>query len=124
MAHRFYLKVNDTNPNLSAILKNGNGSANYVQLSGETLPGTAVDVTGATIVFSMKKAGIAKLSEQSVTTVDASAGSVRYDWSSGDTDTAGKYYGEFEVTYSGGAIETFPNSRAERLEILIEPEIA
>ena len=33
----------------------------------------------------------------------------QYDWQSGDTDTAGMYFAEFEVTLSNSAVETYPN---------------
>lgn len=107
----FYIKQNDTSPDLQVTLKDGDDAA--------------VDVSGATIVFSMSDiGGIVKVSEQSVTTVTAESGIVKYPWSAADTDTPGTYRGEFEVTFSGGQIQTYPNSRAEQLDIIIEPEIA
>ena len=41
--------------------------------------------------------------------VTPASGEVRYDWSVGDTAEAGSYQAEFEVTYSDGSMETFPN---------------
>jgi hypothetical protein len=38
------------------------------------------------------------------------AGILRYDWNSGDTDTEGEYRAEFELTYSGGEKLTVPNA--------------
>lgn len=110
MSHQFNIKQNDTSPELKVTLVDGDDNA--------------VDVTGATIVFSMKSGAFVKLSEQSATIVTASSGIVKYDWTTGDTDTPGTYVAEFEVTFSNGKIETFPNSRARKLEVLIEPEIA
>jgi len=43
---------------------------------------------------------------------------VRYQWSEGDTDTPGVYEAEFEVTYDGGAVETFPNANYRIIEIV------
>lgn len=35
---------------------------------------------------------------------------VAHLWASGETNDPGRYQAEFEVTYSDGAVETFPNS--------------
>lgn len=51
------------------------------------------------------------------TIVDGSAGSVRYSRASGDTDTVGAYQAEFQVTYSDGKIESFPNDGYIAVEI-------
>lgn len=106
----FWIKQNDTGPPLQVTLKDGDGSA--------------VDVTGATVAFSMSGAGIVKVDEQSVTLTTAASGIVTYSWQAGDTDTPGTYEGEFEVTFGGGQIQTYPNSEAERLNIYIEPELS
>ena len=89
----FFIKQNDTSPGLEYTL----------------LPLT--DVTGATIVFSMKNsAGTIIVNRQPVTIVTAATGVVRYPWIAADTATAGNFEGEFEVTFAGGGIETFPNT--------------
>ena len=41
-----------------------------------------------------------------------------YDWAVGDTDIAGAYWAEFEVTLASGRIETFPNDEMAAVEIL------
>jgi hypothetical protein len=51
----------------------------------------------------------------------ADEGRVRYDWQAADTDTAGRYYGEIQVTFSGGAVETFPNKSF--FEVLIGKDL-
>lgn len=106
----YYIKQNDTSPDLQVTLKDGDGEA--------------VDVTSSTIVFTMSAGGVVKVSEQSATIVTASSGVVKYEWAAGDTDTPGTYEGEFEVTFSGGKIQTFPNSDAQRLNIYIAKELA
>ena len=83
----FYIKRGDTAPALRFAL----------------LPET-VDLTGANVVFVMD--GLGRLPAQIIT---ASPPVVEYDWQPGDTDQAGLRRAEFEVTYSDGAVETFPN---------------
>ena len=43
---------------------------------------------------------------------------VTYQWAEGDTDVAGKFYGEFVVTLPSGRILTAPNGESIRLHIL------
>ena len=50
--------------------------------------------------------------------LDEDAGRVKYVWQTGDTDTAGTFQGEFEVTYTSGEIETFPNDGYIGIEVL------
>jgi hypothetical protein len=103
-----YMKQGDTKPDLELTFLDGNGSA--------------VDLTGATVVFSMRRAGTVVISEQACTLVTAASGEAKYVWQAGDTDTAGVYEGEAEVTFSGGGVETWPNSKHIRIEIT--PQIA
>lgn len=42
------------------------------------------------------------------TITDLAASIVSYQWQAGDTDVAGVYRQEWEVTYAAGAVETFP----------------
>ena len=86
----FQLKQNDTKPSLYA---------NLVQ------DGSAVDLADASVTFHMD--GV--VNAPAVVT-DAANGSVRYDWTATDTAIAGSYRAEFQVTFSDGSIETFPNS--------------
>lgn len=102
MATKFYIKQNDTKPSITA------------QLLSD---GSAVDLTGATVKFHM-----GSTIDAAATITDAATGNVRYDWASGDTATAGTYNAEFEVTFSDGKIETFPND--EYLLIVITEEVA
>ena len=103
----FSIKRNDTLPALQAILSDDNGP---------------VDLTGATVLFTMAAASeddcgnssstqpVAKF-KKACTVVGSQAvgsptrGMVRYEWGATDTDTAGYYVGEFEVNYgSSGQI--------------------
>ncbi len=107
----FYITQGDTAPLLRVTLKDA--------------ADVAVDVTGATIKFSMvdRAGGQQIVNEAAVTLVTASSGIVEYAWVAADTAKGGSFRGAFEVTYSGGKIETFPNNRANPLIIHIEPEL-
>jgi len=95
----FYIKQNDTASFLTRDLKDAFGAP--------------VNVTGASVVFSMrvKPAGTMKITRETGVIVNAGIGRVRYEWASdgSDTDTADEYEGEFQVTYANGKIQTFPN---------------
>jgi hypothetical protein len=93
----FFIKRNDTSPSLNVALEDD--------------VGRPIDVTGATIVFHMRNSAddSVKISGASATIVSATRGEVRYSFSATDSDTSGNFEAEFQVTFSGGAIETFPN---------------
>lgn len=84
----FYIKRGDTAPALRYAL----------------LPET-VDLTGANVAFVMD--GLGRLPAH---VIEARPAVVQYDWRSGDTARAGLHRAEFEVTYSDGRIETYPNA--------------
>lgn len=92
----FTIKQNDTSPSVSAILKDSSLAA--------------IDLTGATVKLHMKSLDGTLKINSAMTVINAIGGTVQYDWQVGDTDTVGTYLVEFQVTYSDGAIETFPNS--------------
>lgn len=103
----FYIKTNDTSPALRYAL----------------LPRTT-DLSGATVVFNLRdRQGTVKVSRGSATVVTATGTpTVEYPWQAGDTDTEGRFYGEFEVTFGDGAVGTFPNS--EEILVKISEDIA
>jgi hypothetical protein len=49
---------------------------------------------------------------------DAVNGVVKYDWVAGDTETAGDFECEFEVTEADGALRTFPNDGYKLFKVL------
>lgn len=57
-----------------------------------------------------------------VSVTDASNGKVKYEWQSGDTDTPGIFYAEWEVELGSGGKETFPNT--DHIVIRVHEEIA
>ena len=81
--------------------------------------GNAIDLTAATVRFHMKKISQTTVKvDGSATVLDDDAGRVRYAWQTGDTDTPGTFQVEFEVEYSTGEIETFPNDGFLAIEII------
>lgn len=109
----FTIKRNDTSPSISYSL----GDA----------AGDAVNLTGASVVFKMAKARGSGLPgelavDSAAVIVTASEGDVRYDWDAADTEAAGDYVAEFEVTYSDGEVETFPN--AEYITVTVKADIS
>jgi hypothetical protein len=61
---------------------------------------------------------IIKVSAASCSIVDAETGAVRYSWASINTDTAGVFLGEFQVTYTNGDKMTVPVSEVLVIVIL------
>lgn len=95
----FWIKRGDRKDSVEATLKDATGAT--------------VDLTGATVTFNMRAPGAAspKVSASAVNldTGTATRGKVRYDWAAADTDTAGLYYAEFEVTFADGKRASFPS---------------
>lgn len=92
----FSIKQNDTSPSLQATLKDASQ--------------TPINLNGATVMFHMKSVDGTIKVDAEMTITDEDNGVVQYDWQSGDTDTVGTYYVEFEVTYADASVETFPNN--------------
>lgn len=114
MPKDFTIARNDTSEDLIATL---NDSA-----------GTSFNLTGATVVFNMQNinTGAVKVNRAAATVVDATLRKVKYVWQASNVNTAGDYFGEFEVTFSSGKIATFPNTKSgdEALIIHIVEDIA
>ena len=107
----FYISTGDSDPELQVTLKDADDAV--------------VDVTGATITFSMRRKGRREtpiVDREAVTLVTPSSGIVKYSWPTDGTDTPaqGDYDAEFRVTYSGGRIETFPNSKKNKMIVHVQ----
>jgi hypothetical protein len=112
MADTFYIKQNDSSPAYETQLQDDAGNA--VDITGfNKIEFHMWDPDDGSVVVNDDDAG-------NVSATDAANGKVKYDWQSGDTGTAGLYYAEWQVTYSDGTIETFPNDGND--EIRIESE--
>jgi hypothetical protein len=111
-----HVKQNDTKPFVKAVLS---------EVTGSPPQASAVNLTGATVKFIMRLSGSSTAKVATTATIStAASGIVRYEWVAADTDTLGNYIGEFEVTDSGGNIETFWDLRtAQEMIDEMPPEI-
>lgn len=108
-----YVKQGDTLPSVEATLK----------FEDETV----MDLTDCTVEFHMVDRLTKTAKVDTVATIvnpPGTDGKVRYDWASdgSDTDTPGRYLGEFEVTRPDNKKQTWPTK--EPLEIVILEEYA
>lgn len=98
-----YIKQNDVLPIVAATLYDGAGPVN---------------LSSATVTFVMKNPTTgAVVVNAACAIVSAVAGTVTYTWISADTATAASYNAEFQVVFSGGAKETFPDDGYLRVVI-------
>ena len=102
-----YIKKGDRYPLLTATL--------------QTEDGTAIDLTGGSVVFRMSTQHGKNLVNTAATVVTAASGIVRYDWAAGDTDVVGKFRGEFVATLASGRAVTVPNF--EYIDIRIQDSV-
>jgi hypothetical protein len=104
MAKDFKIKQGNTAPLLKAVLQ---------RLNDEGEVEGPADLTGVdTVTFTMrnKTSLVVQVDEGAADVVgDPTLGEVEYEWQPGDTDIAGNFLGEFDVLYTNGKTETFPN---------------
>lgn len=95
---QFTIKQNDTAPDLVTVLQDSRGRPRIL--------------TGATVVLHMRLQSdkTVKINGGSVVITDASLGLVTYSFTAANTDTAGVYELEIQVTYTDSTVETFPNN--------------
>ncbi len=91
----FYLRKNDTSPAIRYYLQDHAG--NPLNLVGGSVRFHMADQSGTTKV------------DAAATVEDEDTAEVSYAWAATDTDTAGSYIAEWEITYSDGTVETVPN---------------
>lgn len=90
----FRIKRGDTSPALEYTL-------------GIHAEGGAV-LAGAAATFHMKALGGSAAKVDAAATITDDDGVLVYEWDAADTDTAGVFLAEFEVTYADDSVETFP----------------
>lgn len=84
--------------------------------------GAAVNIAGMTAKFIVCSRATQAIKVNAAATItDGVNGKCEYAWNVGDTDTAGTYDGEVEVTDAAGKKMTFPNS--EHIEVIITGDI-
>mgnify|MGYP001035203391 CR=1 FL=1 len=102
----FTIKQFDTSPTIGMNLQDATGEPVSIV--------NALDVR-----FHMRLRGQQTLKiDARASVIDAATGVVKYDWMPEDTNTAGRYEAEIEVTYTDGATETFPNGGYETIIII------
>lgn len=104
----FTIKRNDTKKAIDGILKSN---------------AAVVNLTSCTVKFIMslasKKNAVPKV-KKSATIVDPLAGTVSYQWVTGDLDTKGTYDAEWEVTFLDGKVATFPDDGYLTVEVVAD----
>jgi hypothetical protein len=90
------IKRGDTRHAIKAVLKDASGAP--------------VDLTGCSVNFHMAPLNRPAVISRAAHIEDAGNGEVWMVWAPGETDAAGFYQAEFEVTYQDGKRETFPNN--------------
>lgn len=107
-AYDWVTKVGDTEPPLEVTLTDGDYE-----------PKDLTNAQGVDFHMADPHESTAKV-DAAAAIDDAANGAVSYSWADPDTDTAGEYEGEFEVTWADGDDETFP--KAGYLDIkIIDP---
>lgn len=81
--------------------------------------GTAIDLTGCTVTIFVRNRNtqVLEINGGAVTLVTPASGTVRYDWASGDVDTAGEYDLQWKITLPSGKVTHVPNDGYDRLVI-------
>lgn len=96
MAADFVKKVADTRPIIQGTLTDGAGAA--------------VNVTGATIVLATKHQESGSTAAFTGAIVTATSGIVNYTFAASELDTVGFYDAEWQVTFSAGVVNSYPNT--------------
>lgn len=101
------VKEGDTAPNPTSTLTDGSGNP--------------VNLTGASVTARLEKLNETIVFERTAVIDNAVGGIVHYAWQAGDTANPGAYRLEWQVTFSGGAVETFP--QRYYLEIIVKENL-
>ena len=99
----------------------------YIYIEALESTGTAISLpASSSILFSMRDyiTNSLTLSRVStgVTVTAATTGFFQYQWQSGETNTTGSFYGEFEITPASGGKFTLPVSRSLRINHIADED--
>lgn len=99
------------------LVANDSGSTITEQLTSRT--GGIVDLTGATVKYMLWSPGQAAAAINAAATVVGSAvdGTVSFTPSAAQSAASGDYLEEWQVTFSGGLIQTFPATGPHKVRI-------
>lgn len=100
-----YIKQHDTLPNLRAINIQWGDGTDMVFAAGDAAQFIMKDLAGNPVATS------------GAVTLDTGQNSLTYAWVAGDTDTAGIFLAEIEVTFSAGGKATIPNDGYYQIKI-------
>lgn len=102
-------------------LKQGDTSP-ALEMQCQDNSGDPKDISGGSVDFHFKEQGATEtVISTGATITNGTEGRVKYQWQPDDTNiTPAIYEGEFEITYSDGYIETFPNTGNFTIEIVAE----
>ncbi len=104
--------------------------ADFTIAQGDTLPAVAatlndangpVNLTGATVTFSLTLGGVAVIADRACTITDAATGQVSVAWQPADTAGYGNAFAQFHAVWTNGR-QTFPNGRM--LDFTITPALS
>lgn len=101
----FFVKKGDRQPPIRAQLLDSSG--------------TAIDLTGCSLVFRMRLKSATTLKVNASATVsDAINGRVEYEWGASDTNAVGTYLAEWEVTYADTTKQVVPSDGYLTVEVV------
>lgn len=105
MSGQFYIKQGDTSPSIQR---------SFDLAEGQTL-------AGAVVRFKMMNSLTLAVVVDDICSPDPANSTATYNWQAADTAEHGYFQAEWEITFAGGQIETYPNYEFD--EIVISPEI-
>lgn len=102
----FTIRQNDLGEPIAAVLVDSSGAP--------------VDLTDATVVFQLAPIRGGALVVDAAADLGDDAGTVSYTWLDGDTAAAGWFLASWQVTFDGGAVQTFPLAAYTLVQIIGE----
>jgi len=104
------------------IIKQGD-TRDYLRVPLQGSDGNPAQIAAATVKFNMRQGKKVVVDHGTVFIIDVPTATVEYRWATADTAIAGSdFEGEFEVTYSDGTIQTFPDD--VNIPIYIQQQVA